>query len=1023
MNQYNEDNLIEKPSIKIFESLGYNFINAYQERYGNEVEINEYSPCLGREDRGQVVLISKLKEALKRINPGINNEEVINKAIEELTKDRSSMSLVTANKEIYNLIKDGINVNFINDEGVNSVERVKIIDFDNYSNNDFFLTSQFWVSGDIYKRRADLVGFVNGLPLIFVELKAVHKNLKDAFANNIRDYKTTIPKMFWYNTFIIISNGIESKIGSITSEFEHFNEWKKINNEGEKGIVSLDTIIQGTCEKEKFLDILENFVLFDSDKKIIAKNHQYLGVNNSINKLKETKESKEERGKIGVFWHTQGSGKSYSMVFFSQKVLRKFVGNYTFVVVTDRKELDKQICNNFANVGIIQPGEKAHAETIEDLRDLLKKDHRFVFTLIHKFQLQNEETKFPILSERSDIIVMTDEAHRSQYDLMALNMRNALPNANFIGFTGTPLIEGEEQKTKETFGDYVSVYNFRQSVEDGATVPLYYENRIPSLQINAEEFNEKMEGLLEEIEIDEDQEKKLNREFGREYNVITGEDRLETIAEDCIEHFNNRGNDGKALFVTIDRLTAVKMYDKMKKQPNCPDIAVVVSSSQNEAEYFNQHGVDIMPHRIRIAKEDLEKKFKDPSDPLKIVIVCNMWLTGFDVQCLSTLYLDKPMKNHTLMQTIARANRVYTGKTNGLIVDYIGVFRNLQKALAVYATSINGDVVIKSKDQLIEELEEAILLVNNFCLEQNIDLTILKDFSEFKKIDAVDTVVNTILVREEIKNKFLSLADKAIKYFGAILPDKRANKYFENIKLFRVLTDRIRILTKKEVDISEISDKIEKILDESIESDGYNIKDNSKITDLSKIDFDKLKERFEKSNKHIETEKLKAEIEKKLEQMIKLNSSRKQLLERLQKLIEDYNLGAKNIEEFFEDLVILANDIGKEEKRSFEQDLTEEELAIVDLAVKPDLSQQEIKKIKTFAKIILEKLKDNQLVLDWRKIQQSRSRVRVTIREAVLSYFPDEYTEEEKDKYFNSIYQHVYDNYFGEGKSTYSTIN
>jgi type I restriction enzyme R subunit len=322
------------------------------------------------------------------------------------------------------------------------------------------------------------------------------------------------------------------------------------------------------------------------------------------------------------------------------------------------------------------------------------------------------------------------------------------------------------------------------------------------------------------------------------------------------------------------------------------------------------------------------------------------------------------MKNHTLMQTIARANRVYADKTNGLIVDYIGVFRNLQKALAVYATSINGDVVIKSKDQLVEELEEAILLVHNFCLEQNIDLTILKDFSELKKIDAVDTVVNTILIREEIKNKFLSLADKAIKYFGAILPDKRANKYFENIKLFRVLADRIRILTKKEVDISEISDKIEKILDESIESDGYNIKTSSKITDLSKIDFEVLKEKLDKANKYLEAEKLKAFLETEIEKMIRLNATRKDLLEKLQKLVEEYNLGAKNIEEYLEELINLTKDTSDEMNRAFKEGLSEEELAIVDLVREPDLSEKEIKKIKSFAKIILEKLKENQLVLD-----------------------------------------------------------
>ena len=406
------------------------------------------------------------------------------------------------------------------------------------------------------------------------------------------------------------------------------------------------------------------------------------------------------------------------MMFFAQKVLRKVPGNWTFVIVTDRQELDGQIYKNFASAGVVTEGH-AQAESSQHLRQLLSEDHRYVFTLIHKFRTEQGETH-PVLSERRDIIVITDEAHRSQYDTLALNMRTALPNAAFLAFTGTPLIVGEE-KTRQVFGDYVSVYDFHQSVEDGATVPLYYENRIPELQLINENLNEDMERLLEAAELDEAQEKKLEREFAREYHLITRDDRLEAVAKDLVEHFTGRGFQGKAMMICIDKATAVRMYDKVQRHLGASrsrrcgaelggsdgrgtaarsrgriacmketDMAVVVSQGQNEIAEMAEKGLDIRPHRKRMVEEDLETKFKNPDDPFRLVFVCAMWMTGFDVPSCSTLYLDKPMRNHTLMQTIARANRVYPGKVSGLIVDYAGVFRNLEKALAIYGAPAAG---------------------------------------------------------------------------------------------------------------------------------------------------------------------------------------------------------------------------------------------------------------------------------------------------------------------------------------------
>jgi len=1035
-SDYSEDSLVEKPAIELFKELGWEAANCYHERFGAQ-------GTLGRETTAEVVLVSRLRPALKRLNPEAE-KEAIDQAIEELARDRRAMTPAQANREIYKLLKDGVKVNVRSDlqapsgfapspqpsgsapspqpsprgrgSRTDEVLRVRVIDWDNPENNDFFLASQFWITGDTYKRRTDLIGFVNGLPLVFIELKKLR--IEHAFKHNLRDYKKTIPQLFWYNSLIILSNGSKGRIGSITGNWDHFTEWNKISDEEEPGIVSLETMIRGTCEPRRLLDLVENFALFSERKgglqKLVAMNHQYLGVNKAIAALErmlhtlnfqtlspnpspimgrgeeeeepmggdlsttpssyapspqpspkgrgskarqyrggyqfaglvararelrkkqtpaeallwqllrnrrllgfkfrrqhqfgdyiadfycheaqlviecdgsahdpnEAWHHDQERdaymiaqglrvlrfsneriandtenvleeiaaflpsplgrrageegvkadsddmmndfpspvgrgargegaehgrgaggegaagGRLGVFWHTQGSGKSFSMVFFSQKILRKLPGNWTFVIVTDRDDLDDQIYKNFARCGAVtEPEKSVRAQSSEHLRQLLGENHRYVFTLIQKFRTERGQVH-PMVSDRSDIIVITDEAHRSQYDQLALNMRNALPNAAFIGFTGTPLMAGEE-KTKEVFGDYVSIYNFKQSVDDHATVPLFYENRIPELQLVNESLNDEMAELIEDAGLSEDQEKKLEREFTREYHLITRDERLERIAEDIVAHFIGRGFQGKAMVISIDKATAVRMYDMVQKYwkqqlgelesklARCgeaerseladkikfmreTDMAVVVSQSQNEVEDLAAKGANIIPHRRRMNKEDLDEKFKDDKDPLRIAFVCAMWITGFDVESCSTIYLDKPMKNHTLMQTIARANRVFPDKVNGLIVDYVGVFRNLQKALAIYAGSPSGlaagEMPVKNKQALVEMLRQAIVELTEFCKGFGVDPGRIQAAAAFERVKLVDDAVEAIIVNDESKKRYLSLESNVSKLFKA----------------------------------------------------------------------------------------------------------------------------------------------------------------------------------------------------------------------------------------------------------------
>jgi type I restriction enzyme, R subunit len=1041
---------LELETIALFEKLGYTTANCYSEWISG-------TSNLGRETKSEVVLTSKLQPALEKLNPHLP-KPAINLAIEQLTRDRNALTLASANREIYNLLKDRVTVTYRNDDGEEITENVTVIDWKNPSNNDFFLASQFSIVGELYTRRPDLIGFINGIPLIFIELKASRERVEFAYQNNFCDYRKEIPQLFWYNSIVILSNGSISKIGSLTATWEYFSDWNKINNEGEQGIISLETIIRGTCDKIKLLDIVENFTLFSEEQgnliKLVAKNHQYLGVNNCLEAVQNLREN---QGKLGVFWHTQGSGKSFSMQFFSQKVHRTITGNWTFVIITDRDDLDNQIYKNFAKTGAVTESEqKVRAHSGEHLKQLLTEDHRYVFTLIQKFRTQKGET-YPQLSDRNDVIIIADEAHRSQYDSYAANMRTALPNAGFIGFTGTPLLVGEEA-TRREFGDYISIYNFRQSIEDGATVPLFYENRIPKLELTNSELNQEISDAIESADLDEAEANKLDREFARELHLITREERLDEIAKDIVAHFLGRGYQGKAMVVSIDRFTAVKMYNKVQhywqqyltelqnqlitanvaehEQLTAQiqyiaetDMAVIISSSQNEEEIFNKKGLTIKPHRQRLAKEKpgLDEKFKDANHPLRIVFVCAMWMTGFDAPSCSTIYLDKPMRNHTLMQTIARANRVFGDKVNGLIVDYIGVFRDLQKALAIYGSASGGDVregdtPVQSKAALVDELRSAIDLTLQFCTERGINFNKIKATTEaFALTKLWNDAVEAILINDDSKQRYLTLTQNVNKLYKAILPDPAAVDFNPTLYAFAEITKRIKQLTPH-ADIAEVKTAVEEILDRSIGTSNYIIPASNQQIDLSQIDFEALKSQFASGYKHTETEKLKGIISSQLTQMLRLNKSRMNYLDKFQQMIDEYNAGSCNVETLFTELVEFAQELNVEDKRAICENLSEEELAIFDLLTKPDitLTEKEKLEVKKVAQELLETLKREKLVLDWRRRQQTKAAVKVAI-EQILDRLPESYLTEVYQRKCQEIYQHVYESYSEAGRSIYTT--
>jgi type I restriction enzyme R subunit len=1031
---YNPDSeeRLETEVMKTFHELGYETVNAFNEIFGA-------TGTLGRDNRGELVLTRYLRGALQRLNPNLPAIAYTN-AIDIITQNRSlHATLESANEEVYHLLRDGVTVPFPDPKtGSETKQTLRIIGWnpEDMGANHFLAVQQLWGESELYTRRPDIILFVNGIPLVIIELKAVHRHLRDAYDENIRDYKDTLSELMWYNAFIILSNGAEARVGSISSRWEHFKEWKRINNEGEQGRADVETAILGTCNPSHLLDLVENFTTFStlqgSTSKIVARNHQFLGVNNAMGAV-DNRDTRE--GRLGVFWHTQGSGKSYSMVFLAQKVFRKVRGNWTFVIVTDRVELDTQIYKTFAGCGAItKPEEEVRADDGDHLKQLLRdNDMRYIFTLIHKFHAR-DGSAYPVLSERDNIIVITDEAHRSQYGSLASNMRQALPNASFIAFTGTPLIKGEAEQTREIFGDYISKYDFKKSIEDGATVPLYYENRIPEVELINDDLDVDIYQKLDDAQLDAEAERELERQFSHQYEILTRDDRLERIAEDIVDHYMQRGftqngTPSKAMVVCIDRFTAVRMYDKVmrhwknamatlrREQSGVSDIkreeiqrqiefmrqtemAVVISSSQNEVDDFRRRGLDISTHRQQMKKYDLDTRFKEEDDPFRVVFVCAMWMTGFDVPSCATIYLDKPMRNHTLMQTIARANRVFREKTNGLIVDYIGIFRNLEQALSIYGSA--GDTGIHPDEKPVESragqvaqlavlIEEAI----DFCSSIGIDIdAILNARDYYERINLLKDVGEIIWQDDDTHDHFMRYVEAIIKGIDAIKPHREASQFIPYQQVFatiaRIVNNVIRLSQET---IEQVAKDISTVLDDSVMTVNWAIRNapSQELFDLSKIDFDKLKQRFEEGRKHTSIERLRLATNRSLRQMIERNQTRISYLETFNAMIEDYNAGSMGVDEVFNRLLTLVDAIHEEEHRYVKEGLTEEELAVFDLLVRPKktLSDRERVAIKDTVKKLLHTLKAEKLKLDWRKRDIDKASVREAIEDILEPAWSD----------------------------------
>ena len=1038
--EYSENVLVQDSAAALMkDELGWEVVYAYNK------EILGENGTLGRKSYHEIVLWRYFNAALKRLNPWITDAQLA-EARQILNSYLSSESLLQINEEKYFLIRDGIPVTVKKPNGKNETRKAKVIDFNDSCNNHFLAVKELKIHGDTYRRRTDIVGFVNGLPLLFVELKRNDVDVENAYIENYTDYLDTIPFLFHYNAFLMLSNGMEAKVGTLGSKYEFFHEWKRLS-EADEGNVALETMLRGICRKENFLDLYENFILYDHSDgrtvKILARNHQYLGVNEAVRAYAERQ---LREGKLGVFWHTQGSGKSYSMLFLSQKIRRKFPGSPTIVVLTDRDELNKQICGTFEACGLLgkTEGKKFMATSGADLIEKLKGNPSFIFTLIQKFNKPDEPPIYP----DHDILIMSDEAHRSQYGVFAENIERLLPTASRIGFTGTPLLSSNEI-TARTFGGYISVYDFKRAVEDNATVPLYYENRGDKIkEIKNPDITDRILDAIEEADLNPDQAEKVMHEFEKEVHLLTAEPRLRAIAKDFVGHYSDLWTTGKAMFVCLNKVTCVRMYDyvqeywqqeikalekKIKlsasdqeqmelsrklKWMKETEMCVVISQEQNEIQTFKKWGLDILTHRTKMEKRELDKEYKDPDSNFRVVFVCAMWLTGFDVKTLSCLYLDKPLKAHTLMQTIARANRVAAGKSNGLIIDYIGIVGALKKALNDYTKNKAGQSGIDptiDKEVLIRQIFRAAADAAQLLAVHDFDLNALVKAEGFGKMALLKDGAEAMCSDPETKKSFGTYANeisRLIKYLDRSDIEQDIRDRADAIQaIFREMQKK-----RKHIDTTDLMVEINRIINENVEieepEEGLV---ESRQFDISRIDFDLLAAEFAKvKRKNLMIKDLEDLLQDRLAKMMSVNPNRVDYYVRYMGIIETYNSeqDRTTIEKTFMELMDLAKSMSEEEQRYVREGFSsDEELSIYDLLFSDNLSKDDITKIKKMSIDLLQKIKARIAEMDhWTDKQETRAAVDILIRDILFEEIPDSMFDH-LDAYRRAIYEHVYTHY------------
>ncbi len=986
---------VEIEALEVLNSLGYQIISG--------PEISPDSLFAERKDYSQVILSKKLEEAIDRINPVIpveGKEDAIKKL-----KKIESQSLAVDNKDFHRLLTDGIDAEFLDEDNNVKSEKVWLIDFKNIENNSFLAVNQFTIIENNKNRRPDIVIFVNGLPLALFELKNPtdeKATIRSAY-NQLETYKVEIPSIFKYNEILVISDGLGARAGTLTSKFERFMPWKTIDGINKVGQDKplLDVLLKGVFNKEILLDIIRNFIVFEIDRENISKKlaayHQYHSTNRAVGSTIKASSSKGDR-RAGVVWHTQGSGKSLTMVFYAGKIIQE-LNNPTLVVITDRNDLDDQLFGTFSSCQQLLRQKPVQADSREHLQELLKvSSGGVVFTTIQKFFPDSKDGKYPMLSERSNIVVIADEAHRSQYDFIdgfARHMRDALPNASFIGFTGTPL-EKVDRNTPAVFGNYIDIYDVEQAIEDGNTVRIYYESRLAKVKLN-EKSIDKIDFDFEEItEAEEETVKdKLKNKWARLEAIVGSQKRLKLIAEDIVSHFEDRQKtiEGKAMVVGMSRRICIDLYREIVKlrpqwhdpNPQKGQIKVVITGSASDPVSWQEHIYN------KSTRKELAERFKDPADPFKIAIVRDMWLTGFDVPPLHTMYIDKPMKGHGLMQTIARVNRVYKDKPGGLIVDYIGIADELKKALSKYTESGGRGEPVLDKDKAIAVMKEKYEIIKGII--HKFKYGDLSSMGTKEKSELILSLMDYVIADEDRRKRFLKYSNELSKAFSLAVPSKEALKIRDEVGLFQAVRVRIKKTSSGNggYEDEEVNLAIKQIVSDSTISVG--MVDVFSEAGLKKPDVSIISDKFLEDVKKIKHRNLAVELLKKLVNDEIKERHRKNVVESekfskmLEKTIDRYNRRTITAAMVIEELIELAKKINKAKGRGEELGFSEDELAFYDALETNESAVRELgdEVLRKIAKELAEIIKKN-VTIDWTLRENVQAKLRVLVKRILRKY-------------------------------------
>ncbi|HOH97179.1 MAG TPA: type I restriction endonuclease subunit R [Candidatus Cloacimonadota bacterium] len=997
MNKHFTESVIEQAALAWLDNIQYSIVFS--------LDIAPEGVSSERENYGQVVLFNRLQQSLITLNPKIPSD-AIEEATRKLTK-LDSPSLVTNNHTFHRYLVEGVPVEYPREDGSIAGDYARIIDFENSENNDFLAVNQFTVVENKHERRPDIVLFVNGLPLAVIELKNAADDKATIWTayQQLQTYKEQIPSLFNYNTVLMVSDGLHARVGTLTASKEWFMPWRTIDGEGldDTHLTQLQVVLEGVFEKQRFLDLIRYYIVFEdlgggNLVKKMAGYHQFHAVRHAIQSTVRASSPNGDK-RIGVVWHTQGSGKSLTMAFFTGRVvLHKELENPTIVVLTDRNDLDDQLFGTFSRCHELLRQQPVQAQSREHLRELLTTaSGGVIFTTVQKFFPTESERAHPQLSERRNVILIADEAHRSQYDFIdgfARHMRDALPNASFIGFTGTP-IELTDANTRAVFGDYISIYDIEQAVRDGSTVPIYYESRLAMLELD-EAQKPKIDDEFEEVTESEefDSREKLKTKWATLESLVGSEHRLQKIAEDLVKHFENRQDvlAGKAMIVCMSRRICVELYKAIitlrpgwhNDEDGKGKMKIIMTGSASDPVEWQQH------IRSKARREELGKRFKDPGDHFQIAIVRDMWLTGFDVPCLHTMYIDKPMRGHGLMQAIARVNRVYKDKPGGLIVDYIGLAEQLKQALSNYTESGGkGHTAIDQNEAVALMLAKYEVCCDMF---HDFDRSIWVLGNPQERLSMLPRAQEHILSLEDGKNRFVKAVVELTKAYALSVPHEKVLEISDDVAFFQaVKAALVKSQPDKQRSQDEIEHVIRQIISKAIVTD--EVLDIFSAAGIKKPDISILSDEFLADVRGMEHKNLAVELLKKLlDGEIKIRARKNVVMARsftelLENAIAKYHNRTIETIQVIEELINIAKDMREASSRGSKLGLTEDEIAFYDALGVNDSAVAVLgdEQLRMIAQEIAKSVRNN-VKIDWAIRENVRAEMRVIVKRILRKY-------------------------------------